>query len=472
MKVYLVRHAKAEKRTGWDGPLPLRPLTPAGLEQARALAVELAAEHIPRVITSPHLRCRQTVEPLAQLWASDVSLDDRLAEGEAGAKALALLDELDERPTLLCSHGDVIAALMGELEERGVRIEEPFRCEKASVWIVEREGDALRARYRPPPERAQVLDQTPGERVGVLDLGSTSFRLLVADVTRSGRLTPVTTEKAMLRLGALLAAHGEIPPEAAEAAVEAARGFGRAAKEAGVERLLLVGTAALRDARNGRWLSERIGIALGQPVRVLEGDEEGRLAFAAFRRRVLMGPGLSLGADLGGGSMQLVLGDETGPHWARSFPIGVTRLQRELVDVDPMSAENVVDVRARVREALERARPPAAWPRTCVLAGGTGRALASLALVRRGKPETTPINGLEISRTAVAGLADDLVRSGQAERLAMPGMHKQRVDLLPTGSLILATAAETLELDGYVVCDWGLREGVMLSVRDGQLRVP
>ncbi|MBW2446493.1 MAG: histidine phosphatase family protein [Deltaproteobacteria bacterium] len=472
MKIYLVCHAKAEKRNGWDGPMALRPLTPVGLEQARALAVELASEHIPHVIASPHLRCRQTVEPLAKLWATQLTHDDRLAEGEPGAKALALLDELDDRPTLLCSHGDVIAALMGELEERGVRIDGPFRCEKASVWVIEQDRKKARARYRPPPEREQVLDSAPSDRIGVLDMGSTSFRLLVADVTRSGRLAPVATDKVMLRLGAAVAQHGEIPPALADRVLESARDFGRTAQFAGVDRLFPVGTAALRDATNGRWLSERIGIALGTPVRVLEGVEEARLANAAYRRRVLMGPGLALGADLGGGSMQLCLSDEDGPHWATSFPIGVTRLHREFVADDPMSPEAVVDIRARVREALERAQPPVAWPRRCVLGGGTARAVAKLALARRGKSDGAPTNELEITRTALAGLADDLVRSRQEERVAMPGMHKQRVDLLAAGALILSTAAETLGLDEYVVCDWGLREGVMLSVRDGQLTIP
>jgi len=472
LKVYLVRHAKAEKRNGWDGPLPLRPLTPVGLEQARALAVELATEHIPRVIASPHLRCRQTVEPLAQLWSTRLTVDERLAEGQPTAKVRTLFDELDERPTLLCSHGDVIAALMGELEEHGLRIDGAFRCEKASVWILERHGERLRGRYRPPPERAQVLDESPSDRFGVLDMGSTSFRLLVADVTRSGRIEAVTTEKAMLRLGAAVAEHGEIPPALADRVLEAARDFGRAAQAARVDRLFPIGTAALRDARNGRWLAERIGIALGLPVRVLDGGEEGRLAFAAYRRRVLMGPGRTLGADLGGGSMQLTLGDESGAHWAASFPIGVTRLHRELVDGDPMPTSAAVDLRARVREALERAEAPAAWPRTCVLGGGTARAVARLARARRGKPVDAPSNGLEISGAALAGLADDLVRSDRGERLAMAGMHKQRVDLLPAGALILATAAETLGLDGYGICDWGLREGVMLSVRDGQLVIP
>jgi len=473
LKVYLVRHAKAEKRAGWDGPLPLRPLTPIGLEQARALAVELASDHIPRVISSPHLRCRQTVEPLTKLWGTLHALDERLAEGQPGAKALSLIDELDERPTLLCSHGDVIAALMGELEERGVAIDGPFRCEKASVWIVEEgDGGRLRASYRPPPERTRVLDESPSDRIGVLDMGSTSFRLAVADVTRSGRITPVTTEKVMLRLGAAVAQFGEIPPPLVEGVLEAARAFGRAAKAAGVQRLFPVGTAALRDATNGRWLAENIGLALGVPVRVLEGLEEARLAVAAYRRRVLMGSGLSLGADLGGGSLQLCLAEQNRPTWATSFPIGVTRLHREFVDGDPMSAEAVVDVRARVREALERAHAPVAWPRTCVIGGGTARAIARLSLARRGKRDDAPVNGLEISRTALAGLADDLVQSTQPERLAMPGMHKQRVDLLATGALILTTAAETLDLDGWVVCDWGLREGVMLSLRDGQLVIP
>ena len=473
MKIYLVRHAKSEKRNGWDGPLPLRPLTPLGLEQARALAEELAADHIPRVLTSPHLRCRQTIEPLAQLWDSGVQLDERLAEGTSPAKSLTLLDELDDRPALICTHGDVIQSWMAELEERGATLDGPFRSEKASVWIVEQgEAGAITARYRPAPDISQVLDELPGECLGVLDMGSTSFRVLAADMTRAGRIRPMASEKRMLRLGAAVARYGEIPQEMADRTVEAARELGLAAKQAGVERLFPVGTAALRDAGNGRWLAERIGLALGLPVRVLEGEEEGRLAFAAFRRRVLMPPGITLGADLGGGSFQITLGDENGPVWSTSFPIGVTRLQREFVEGDPVPSEAVVGIRARVREALERAKPPTAWPRDCVLGGGTARAIGKLALARRGKRAGSTVNGLVLSATSLAGMADDLLHANQAERLSMAGMHKQRVDLLPVGALILSTAAETLGLDGFRICDWGLREGVLLCVRDGQLRIP
>src|SRR5262245_43699687 len=92
-KVFLIRHAKAEKLTGWDGPEPLRPLTPRGLLQAKELAESLADAGIRRILSSPFLRCRQTAAALGAGLGLRVYVDERLADGEPPGKALELLRE-------------------------------------------------------------------------------------------------------------------------------------------------------------------------------------------------------------------------------------------------------------------------------------------------------------------------------------------------------------------------------------------
>jgi exopolyphosphatase/guanosine-5'-triphosphate,3'-diphosphate pyrophosphatase len=166
------------------------------------------------------------------------------------------------------------------------------------------------ARYVPPPAKdrergAAEFDEVAPQgreklRVGVLDLGSTSFHLLVADATPTGEIRRVLREREMLRLGAL--AGVKLSDELCERAVEAARRLRRLADRAGAQELVAVATSAIRDAKNGRKLAERLSRALGSEVRTLSGEEEARLIFSAFRRRVGLGEENALGLDLGGGS--------------------------------------------------------------------------------------------------------------------------------------------------------------------------
>jgi exopolyphosphatase/guanosine-5'-triphosphate,3'-diphosphate pyrophosphatase len=439
-KVYLIRHAKAEKLSAWDGPEPLRPLTPRGLRQAQELAESLSDAGVRRIVASPFLRCRQTAAPLAAKLGLRVRVDERLADGEPAAKALELLREQSAGVVACFSHRALHAELAGELAELGVEVE---LVDRAAA-----EGEEL-----------------PAHRLAVIDFGSTSFHLLVADATPAGRLTPVHSERVMLRLGAALVGGGRIPEDVARRAVDAAVELGEAARSQQAERIVAVGTAALREAANGAALTRAIGRALGVPVRMLTGEEEARLIFSAFRRRVWMPRGRVLGADLGGGSLELAVGDTHDVFYETTLALGVARLHSEIVRSDPMSPAEANEIRKRVRALLApKLRHVAAQvPVGCVVAGGTARALGWLVTGLRGLRPARSVNHLEVPLEELRDVADRLVRSSHAERLRMPGMRRKRADLLPTGGLVLAAAAELLELDGYTLTDWGLREGVLLE---------
>lgn len=136
--IYLVRHAKAGRRAEWTGDDRLRPLTPAGERQAAALAERLAPEVDGRIVSSPYLRCVQTVTPLATLLLGEVVLDDRLAEDRSFSGTLDLIDELPDR-SVLCSHGDVIPGVVDALIRRGMRVHGDATVSKGCVWTIERE---------------------------------------------------------------------------------------------------------------------------------------------------------------------------------------------------------------------------------------------------------------------------------------------------------------------------------------------
>jgi 8-oxo-(d)GTP phosphatase len=136
VSVLLVRHAKAGDREKWDAPDDLRPLTAKGETQAEALVDLLAGYAIDRVLSSPYLRCTQTVAPLAAARGLAVEPCDDLAEGE-GRAGIALVRSLLSEPeyTVLCSHGDVVEEVLDAL---GVRREQFTR--KGATWVLEEAG--------------------------------------------------------------------------------------------------------------------------------------------------------------------------------------------------------------------------------------------------------------------------------------------------------------------------------------------
>jgi len=151
MKVFLVRHADAGDRATWQGDDRQRPLSQKGRAQVTGLVRLLAGERVGRIVSSPFIRCVQTVEPLGAAENVGVESLPALAEGSDWHEALALA--LDARvPMLMCSQGDVIGDFVSNLVARGLVQPEGARAQKASTWVLSVEGKRVTAaEYLPPP---------------------------------------------------------------------------------------------------------------------------------------------------------------------------------------------------------------------------------------------------------------------------------------------------------------------------------
>lgn len=149
-RLFLVRHAKAGRRSDWHDADELRPLSKNGWQQALSIAGRLAARSPSALLTSPYLRCRQTLEPLAELVDLAISDAPCLAEGEPFAPVIDLLERLDVG-VVLCSHGDVIPETIAALERRGCVVQRPADWRKGTVWSIDRvNGELHRARVWAP----------------------------------------------------------------------------------------------------------------------------------------------------------------------------------------------------------------------------------------------------------------------------------------------------------------------------------
>lgn len=313
----------------------------------------------------------------------------------------------------------------------------------------------------------------PSVRVAVFDLGSTSFHLMVVDATRDRELRSVLRRRSFLHLGTEVARTGGVPADRAATAVRTVRRLHVAADDAGVDVVVALATAALRDASNGSKLLSRLEDALEHPITLLTGEEEARLCFIGQRAGVWVGDKAVLGLDLGGGSLEAGIGNADDVHAVTSVALGAARLRGELAVGEQLTAAD----RALLSEVtVERAKPigtlidahPEAAGRA-IASGGTVRAIARLAMglhrppSSADSPSTASVNQVELPVGQLLDLADRLAPLDLDARLALPGMQARRAPLLPIGAVVLSTLVQTLGLDRLVVSDWGLREGAVFN---------
>jgi phosphohistidine phosphatase SixA len=140
LAIILVRHASAGERGAWSGDDRLRPLDSRGRKQAQGIAAALADRGVDRILSSPYVRCVQTVEPLAATLGLEVEERPELAEGAGPSAPSVLAEEIADRNAVLCTHGDVVEDLLGE----------PIK--KGAAYVLERTQKGLEPmHYLPPP---------------------------------------------------------------------------------------------------------------------------------------------------------------------------------------------------------------------------------------------------------------------------------------------------------------------------------
>jgi exopolyphosphatase/guanosine-5'-triphosphate,3'-diphosphate pyrophosphatase len=285
-------------------------------------------------------------------------------------------------------------------------------------------------------------------RVGVIDVGSNTIRLLVTE-RRAGELAPVEEEKAYVGLGAEILRHGAIgAPKLAEA-VAVARTQAAAARAAGSELLEVVVAAPGRQAVNADELVHELARATRAPVHALSADEEAALAYAGAVAESDVDAATVAVVDVGGGSTEIAVGaPPSPPAWLRSVDVGALRLTAARLEGDPPSDEELAAAARVTHEAFAGIVPPR--PHTALVVGGSARAIAKLVGRRLGEGELEE--------------ALELLTARRAAKVArLHGIDVERARVLPAGALILAEVVRRLGVP-LRLGRGGLREGVALSL--------
>ena len=298
-----------------------------------------------------------------------------------------------------------------------------------------------------------------------IDLGTNTVRVLVAEADPATGLASVWADQVVTRLGEGLAERGALAPPAAERTLAAIRHYRDRARDLGVSEVLLVATAAIRQARDGGEFLRRLRAEPGIVPRVVTGEDEARLT--------LLGASWGLGLvartfallDVGGGSTEVLVARGTRVLAVVSLALGVVALAERFFPNDPVAAAELLACRAYVDarlgdEAWDQIRPHA--PLALIATAGTPTTLASLDL---GLPAYDPsrVQGHCLGADAIDRLTAWLAALPLAERARLPGLEPARADLIVPGAIVLASALAGLGLPAAVVSDAGLREGILLD---------
>jgi len=286
-------------------------------------------------------------------------------------------------------------------------------------------------------------------RIAVVDLGTNTTRVLVADV-EDGRLRELMSQRVFTRLGRGLGSAGKIPSSKIAETAEVVCTQVRHARDLGVKKIAVVGTAAIRQAKNGAKLVAAVEKESGLPLQVLSDEEEARLAFVGATK-TLGAPveGSVAVVDVGGGSTELAVGTVAGgATWSASFRIGSGFLADSYLRSDPPSVKELKAVRQHVEGTFEGLDVPPVD--SAVAVGGSATSLRRL-VGGELEHETLERSIRILSSTPVAEVAQRFE------------LEPERVRLLPAGMLILEEVSDRLRLP-LKIGRGGLREGVILEL--------
>ncbi len=293
-----------------------------------------------------------------------------------------------------------------------------------------------------------------------VDIGSNSVRLKIAKAVR-GRLETLHEDREVTRLGESVFASGVLDPQAMSHTMRVLRRFHRAAQTHASDKVRVVATSALRDARNARAFLDWVRTATGWKVEVISGLEEGRLIHLGVLSGARIANNRALLVDLGGGSCELTLSISGHIDEMVSLPIGAVRLTQTFLHHDPPWPAELEQMRGVIQREVSRIRKRIidAKMQIVIATSGTPAALSGLYATKvRGYDESQPHT---VPRAAVELLVKQLSRRNLTQRRALPGIGPRRAEIIIAGAMVFAELMRLCELRSFRYLPLGLRDGLL-----------
>ncbi|MGH7860460.1 MAG: HD domain-containing protein [Candidatus Binatia bacterium] len=302
-------------------------------------------------------------------------------------------------------------------------------------------------------------------KIAAIDIGSNSIHMVIARVGRD-RFEILDRAKEMVGLGRGTLTSGRLSATAMETGFRTLATFKRLAEEHGADPILAVATSAVREAANGGEFALRLWDQLGLEVDVITGADEARLIFLAASHAIGFRGKRVVVVDVGGGSLEVVLGRGNEIRWRESLKLGVVRLTERFIHSDPPDPAEVRALETHVRRTLSRTFRKVRRAKPTLLVGTSGTLLNLTAMAaaidgRRKLPRK--LHNVPLRRAALGKVRHEVLARDSEERARIPGLDRRRLDLIPAGAVLAETLMSGFDLPELRACEWALREGILLD---------
>ncbi len=309
----------------------------------------------------------------------------------------------------------------------------------------------------------------PRTRIAAIDVGTNSIHMIVVEQQRRGYRV-IDKEKDMVQLGRGSLEGRPLTEDAIERGVEALKRMAGIAERWQVTEVVAVATSAIREAPNGRRFINAAQKASGIKIRVISGEEEADYIYRAVRAAIDFHGGSALSIDIGGGSVELIVGTADEVYLTASEPVGALRMA-QMFSLEGAATPAMIDeCRAYVRKRLKK---------TLTRVGGlgfdftVGTSGTIVTLATLAAPAETAASGLRwLSRKRLRELVDALTPLSPADRAKRFGIDERRAQTVLAGGVVLDEIMRKLKLDQLRACDTALREGIVEAVLDRGVAAP
>ena len=305
----------------------------------------------------------------------------------------------------------------------------------------------------------------PPRRLAGIDIGTLTCRLLIADLSPNMPLKELRSERRILRLGEGVDQNKRLSQAAMDRVIQCLREWKAVIKTYRVDGCTAVATSAVRDAANRAEFLEKVKREAGFDVEVITGDEEARRTLLGIRSGLPPGVTDMLALDIGGGSTEFILDRPGQQPVVRSIDIRVVRLCERLLRHDPPTSEEIKQAREWIAREAKSAVTKMAGYETATFVGTAGT-ITALAAMAQKLPTYEPsrIHNYRLTLSTVQELEQALLSRKKADRVGLPGLEKNREEVIAAGAIIIRTVMETLGMAAVLVSDLGLREGVLIDL--------
>ena len=306
-------------------------------------------------------------------------------------------------------------------------------------------------------------------RLGAIDIGSNSVRLMVVEVLRGGAYRILDEEREPTRLGRSVSSLGRLDDDSIDRTVQALRTFKQIAAGYQVSALRTIATCAVREARNGPEFCRRVREEVGLEVEVIPGDREARLAFSSVQHAFDLTGKNAIVADIGGGSTEIIFATGGLIESIFSTPLGAVRLTEQFGLGEQAAPADLERLGEEVASCLKkRTTRPLFAPHFMVGSGGTFTTLAELMMAAK-KQVDIPVAGYKVSQAEVRHLLDRLAKMPLRARRSMAGMTPDRADIILAGLTIIDALLTRFRVNTLVIHTRGVRDGLVREMIDDLL---